>query len=49
MDAAKAIGKTSDLYVAKQGLIIHISGDSEDIFCILATVHLLTENVKIRI
>ena len=49
MDAAKAIGKTTDLYVAEQGLIIHISGDSKYIFCILATVHLLTEKVKIRI
>ena len=26
MDAANAIGKTNDLYIAKQRLIIHISG-----------------------
>ena len=31
MDAANAIGETNDLYAVKQCLIIHISGESNDI------------------
>ena len=33
MDAAKATDETNYLYIVKQGLIIHISGDSKEIFC----------------
>ena len=47
MDAANAIGETNELYVAKQRLIIrHIQQKSDTID--LATVNLLTENVKMK-
>ena len=32
-DAAKGIDRANDLYIVKQGFIIHISGDSKDTFC----------------
>ena len=53
MDAANAIGRTSYLYVMKQRLISHISGDrvkehnqKKSDTTNTATVYLLTESVK---
>ena len=51
MDAANAIGETN-LYVVEQRLIIPFRGESKDVLSRshidLATVDLLTKNVKIR-
>ena len=48
MNAANVIGETNDLYVGKQRLIIHISGEVKDMFSRNQVPSILLQSIYLR-